>query len=364
MKKKTLMLGGMAAATMLVLSGCASGSNDSSESGGDGGYRIAFANSTIGNSWHQEFIKSIENAADEALEAGTISAFDSAIADNDPTEQANQIRSFTVAGYDAILVNATSATALNSAIKQACDAGIVVVGIDQTVTEPCAYNVFETFEAVGEVQAEVFAEAMGGTGNILEVRGTAGTEPDEQMHNGAGGVLADFPDIKIVGEVFADWTDTVAQQQVSAILPSLPEIDAVIGQGGDGAGSARAFEAAGREMPMIGFGNRGNELRIWKDLLDADPEYIGVSLCSMPGIGSAGFWTAIAILDEEDVPMRVQFPLLDVTVESLDAWIEATPEDSVASTTLTYEQTLGLIASNNADEVPRYVEALPGKFEF
>jgi len=327
-------------------------------------FKVAFANATIGNSWHQGYIKSIEAAVAEAKKEGLIGDFTSVNANGDPTEQANQIRALTVKGYDAIIVDATSGTALNGAIKQACARGIVVVAVDQTVTADCAYNVYETFEAATKEQALAFAKALNGKGNVLEVRGTAGTIPDQQMADGMKAGFKDHPDMKIVGTVYADWTDTVAQQKVSALLPSLPKVDAVIGQGGDGAGTARAFEAAGRPLPFLGFGNRGNELRIWADALKKDPNYVAVSTMSMPGIGSAGVWATVAILKGEKVGKQIRFPLLAVTKDTLDAWIEATPADGVASTNLTMADGEALLKSNAAGTVPESVKAKPGEFQF
>jgi ribose transport system substrate-binding protein len=184
------------------------------------------------------------------------------------------------------------------------------------------------------------------------------------MHNGMVQGFASSPGMKVVGTTYADWTDTVAQQKVSALLPSLPKIDAVIGQGGDGAGSARAFQAAGRPMPMIGFGNRGNELRIWADELAKNPNYVAVSTMSMPGIGSAGVWATIAILQGKTLPKQIRFPLLAVTKESLDSWIKQTPPDGVASTDLTQAQGEALLNSNVAGTVPESVAATPGQFKF
>jgi ribose transport system substrate-binding protein len=357
-------LGGLTASLAFLLAGSALSPGRAADAPKTGPFKIAFSNATIGNSWHQGYIHSIETAVDEAKKAGLIAKYASANANGDSSVQASQIRAFVVQGYQAIIVDATSASALNGAIAQACAHGVVVVGVDQTVTAPCAYNVYETFEAATKEQAETFAKALGGKGNVLEVRGTAGTLPDQQMHNGMEQGLQSSPDMKVVGTTYADWTDTVAQQKVAAMLPSLPKVDAVVGQGGDGAGSARAFQAAGRPMPMIGFGNRGNELRIWSDELRKNPNYVAVSTMSMPGIGSAGVWTAIAILQGQKLPKQIRFPLLAVTKDTLDVWVQHTPPDGVASTDLTQAQGEALLKSNLAGTVPESVKATPGGFKF
>ncbi|WP_227307895.1 substrate-binding domain-containing protein [Acidisoma cellulosilyticum] len=51
-------------------------------------------------------------------------------ADKDAPSQAAQVQNLILQGYDAIVIDAASPEALNGSIKQACDAGIVVVAFD------------------------------------------------------------------------------------------------------------------------------------------------------------------------------------------------------------------------------------------
>jgi len=360
------------AALAAVGAGCGSSSDSSSggggasTSGGGGGAapKIAFSNSTLGNTWHQQLIRSIETAARDAQDQGLISGFTSANANGNPSEQANQIRSFVVGGYDAILVDASSATALNGAIKQACARGVMVLAVDQTVTEKCSYSLVEDFRPIGQTQAEFMSEALGGRGSVLEIRGTAGTLPDDIMHRAVVDTLKQKGDLRIVGSVYADWTDTTAQQKVSTLLPSLSRVDAVIGQGGDGHGAVVAFQNAGKQVPIVGFGNRAEELQTWADLSRKDPSYRSVSISTMPGIGSAGIWAIVAKLHGTDVPQTIDFPLLKIPQENLAAWVKVTPKGGVASTDVTYDETKALIEKTKAGTVPTVVTATPGNVTF
>lgn len=49
-------------------------------------------------------------------------------------------------------------------------------------------------------------------------------------------VLDQYPDIKIVAEVYSEWTGSIAQKEIASVLPSLDQVDAVLGEGGDGYG--------------------------------------------------------------------------------------------------------------------------------
>ena len=56
-------------------------------------------------------------------------------------KQIQQINAMVQAGAKAIVVYPISPTALNEAVKAACDKGVVVVAYDGVIEEPCAYNV-------------------------------------------------------------------------------------------------------------------------------------------------------------------------------------------------------------------------------
>src|SRR4029079_5431058 len=145
------------------------------------------------------------------------------------------------------------------------DAGIVVVSFDGIVTEPCAYRVVVDFKAMGKEEVEQMAKFQPSGGNLLEIRGLAGTAIDDAIHAGILEGVKAHPEFKIVGSVTGDWDQTTAQKAVATILPSLPEIVGIVDQGGDGYGAAQAFAAAGKPRPTIIMGNRQDELKWWKE---------------------------------------------------------------------------------------------------
>ena len=163
-------------------------------------------------------------------------------ADKEVPTQAAQIQNLILQGYDAIVINASSPDALNGAIKQACDAGIVVVSFDGIVTEPCAWRVVVDFKDMGKQEVEQMAKFQPKGGNLLEIRGLAGTSIDEAIHNGyrRGRRRASRVQDRL-DSVTGDWDQTTAQKAVATVLPSLPDIVGVVDQGGDGYGAAQAL---------------------------------------------------------------------------------------------------------------------------
>src|SRR5688572_3232535 len=132
--------------------------------------RIALSNNYAGNSWRQAMLESWAKVTGPAVEAGIVASADAfTTAENQATEQAAQIQNMILQGYDAIVLNAASPTALNGAVKEACDAGITVVSFDGIVTEPCAWRIAVDFKEMGRSQVEYLSNKLPDGGNLLEI---------------------------------------------------------------------------------------------------------------------------------------------------------------------------------------------------
>ncbi len=293
--------------------------------------KIALSNNYAGNSWRQAMLTSWEKVTGEAVKAGVVAAADPfTTAENQATEQAAQIQNMILQGYDAIVINAASPTALNGAVKEACDAGITVVSFDGIVTEPCAWRIAVDFKEMGRSQVEYLSKKIPAGGNLLEIRGLAGVFVDDEISAGIHAGVAQFPQFKIVGSVHGDWAQDVAQKAVAGILPSLPEVAAVVTQGGDGYGAAEAFAAAKRPIPTIVMGNRQDELKWWKEQKDANG-YETMSVSIAPGVSTLAFWVAQQILDGKEVKKDLVVPFLSISQDTLETNLANTQEGGVAN---------------------------------
>ena len=306
--------------------------------------RIALSNNYAGNSWRQAMLESWAKVTGPAVEQGIVAAADAfTTAENQATEQAAQIHNLILQGYDAIVLNAASPTALNGAVKEACDAGITVVSFDGIVTEPCAWRIAVDFKGMGKAEIDYLKEALPEGGKILEIRGLAGVFVDDEISAGIHEGVAENSQFEVVGSVHGDWAQDVAQKAVAGILPSLPEdIVAVVTQGGDGYGAAQAFAAAGRPTPLIIMGNRQDELAWWKEQKDANG-YKTMSVSIAPGVSTLAFWVAQQILDGKEVPKDLIVPFLRIDQDNLEANLESTPAGGVANVEYSQEDAIKVI---------------------
>ena len=331
----------MGAATLALMAGAV---HADSHSAATADKRIALSNNYAGNSWRQAMLQTYEETAEAAVADGVVAAADAfTTSENQTTEQAAQIQNMILQGYDAILLNAASPTALNGAVKEACDAGVKVISFDSIVTEPCAWRIAVDFVEMGRQEVDYLATCLPEGGNLLEIRGLAGVSTDDAISQGIHEGVAKHSQFEIVGSVHGDWAQDVAQKAVAGILPSLPEVVGVVTQSGDGYGAAEAFAAAGRPTPLIILGNRQDELKWWAEQRDANG-YETLSLSIAPGVASLAFWVGQQILAGEDVPKDLTVPFLTITQDDLDSALETTPEGSVANVSYTLEDAQAVIA--------------------
>ena len=310
------------------------------------GKKVALSNNYAGNSWRQAMLHSWDKVAKAAVADHMVASADSfTTADKEVPTQAAQLQNLILQGYDAIVIDAASPEALNGAVKAACDAGITVVSYDGTVSEPCAYRVGIDYVGMGKEQVDYLAKRLPDGGNLLEIRGLAGTSIDDLIHQGIAAGVKAHPNFKIGGSVTGNWDEATAQKAVATVLPSMPDIVGVVDQGGDGYGAAQAFTAAGKKEPIIIMGNRQDELAWWKQQHDANG-YTTWSATIPPGGVTLAFWVAQQILDGKKVPHDVVFPALEVDQAGLDAALKAAPVGGVYNTEYSQADAIKAIAAS------------------
>lgn len=303
---------------------------------------IALSNSFYGNTWRRQMVDAFTEQAEAAKAEGLISDYVVLNGDGSVAQQNSQLAELILRGVDAIVINAASETALNDIVTRACDAGITVVAFDSLLSAECAWKLGFDFTNYKTEQAEATLGLIGNKGNVIVVRGVSGSAPDAQMYAAQKAVLDANPDVTIVAEVIGEATASVAQQAIANILPSLPQVDAVLAQGGsDDFGIARAFEQYGgpyaEKMPVIEGGGSSDFVIWWHELTQAQPDYRTTSMNTTPGIGGAAFWYALDISQGANPPKHINMPVAVVEADTLAEFAEGLEPGFIISPSYSHE---------------------------
>ena len=301
---------------------------------------IALANAYYGNTWRHQMVDAFEAAAKQAKAEGKIADYIVLNGDGSVAQHNSQMAGLILKKVDAIAINAASETAVNGIIEKACQEGIKVISFDSVASAPCNYQLNFDFLGYKAEEAQYVMKRLGGKGNIIVVRGVKGSAPDADMYKAQQGVLAQYPDVKVVATVYGQATASVAQSAIANVLPSLPHVDAVLGQGGsDDYGIAQAFDQYDGEytnkMPIIEGGGSTDFIKWWSKQ-HATNGYTTISMNTTPGIGGAAFWLSLAIAKGAEAPKKMIMPVATVTQVNLKDFVDM-PSGMIVSPSFSQE---------------------------
>jgi ribose transport system substrate-binding protein len=251
-------------------------------------YTIGISNTVQGNGWREEMVCAMKA---QALASGMVTSLNIAHRNTDAAGQSEDIRNLIQAGVDAIVVNPANADGINDAIKEATDAGIVVVAVDQAVTEPSAYVLSNNQEEYAYVGAKWLFETMGGTGAVFYMRGAAGAGADNDRDVGFKRALAEYPGITVAQEVFTGWQQDQGKQQMLDILASGIPIQGVWTSGIDNVIVDAFVESDAPLVPIVGADNAG-----FVGQLASVEGLVGAAVTNPGSVGGAGVTLALQIL--------------------------------------------------------------------
>ncbi|MGI3900016.1 MAG: sugar ABC transporter substrate-binding protein [Janthinobacterium lividum] len=274
-----------------------------------GPYRVALANGFIGNTWRIQMIKTAKAYAEQPEVKKQLKEFKVVSTGDDIAAQISAVNNFIDSGYDAVIIDAQNPTAFRSVVKRAQAAGVVLVAFDNTLDTDEAINVNVDQEGLGKYWGDWLVKKLPKGGDILEVRGVAGTSVDTDRHKGLQDTLKasgkTFNTVEVVGR----WDDGTAQKVSADAIAVHKHFDGMSAQGGS-TGMVRAFLDAG--APLVpAAAETENGFR----KLCLDDQGKGLS-CASGGTGPAqvavAIKTALEALGGNVVPQSVRLPLAHV----------------------------------------------------
>lgn len=262
-----------------------------------GPFRIGVSNSFVGSEWRTQMIQDIEATADLFRDAGCEIELVIENADTDVQGQIQQIQNLLNRDVDAIIINPGDVSGLNSTLEEATEEGVVVIAIDQEIEAEGVYNVVIDQKEWAKISMQWLAEQLGGEGNIVLIEGFVGHPANEARMAGVDEVLAEYPNITVVGRESGMWDQATGQQVASDLLASIPDIDGIWTQDGMATGVLTALRTANpAEWPLVTGEARASYLQMWNEVLAERPDFHTIGVVNPPGIAASGLRVAMEIL--------------------------------------------------------------------
>ena len=177
--------------------------------------------------------------------------------DDDANKQLELFESCIGQGAAAIILDNAGADATVAAVQKAKDAGIPSFLVDREISEEgvAVSQIVSNNYQGATILAEEFARLMGEEGTYIEL---TGRDTDTNAHvrsQGYHDVLDALPDMEMVGQQTANWSQTEAFDVMESLLQANPDVKGVIcGNDTMALGAQAALDAAGMsDVIVVGF---------------------------------------------------------------------------------------------------------------
>jgi len=270
---------------------------------------IGFSQANLGEPWRVAMNAEIAEAAKAHPDLEIVYAD----AQQDNARQVADVENFLRQKVDLLIISPNEAKPLTPIVKRAFESGVPVIVLDREI-EGDSYTTFIGADnrAIGRAAGDFVAEALGGKGNVVEIRGLPGSTPARDRSDGFREAMAAHPGIRIVHDPVANWLREEAMTQMEAALSAHESIDLVYAHNDPMAvGAWLAARAKGRDSTIrfVGIdglpGLDGGRQAVADGKLAATFVY--------PTGGREALQIAVKILAGDSVPHRVTLPTEKIT---------------------------------------------------
>jgi ABC-type sugar transport system substrate-binding protein len=234
----------LSATALALTAACGSGGGG----GGGGDLTIGLAVSTLNNPYFVELKQGAEEAAAEMGVKLTV-----VDAQNDATNQVNQVQTFTTQGVKAIIINPVDSKQAAPAAKAAENASIPLIAVDRSVDEgKVASEVASDNVQGGSLAAIELGRAT--SGEVVHLQGIPGASASRDRGRGFEQGL-NSGGIKVVAGQPADFDRAKGLDVMTNLLQANPGIKGVFADNDEMAlGAIKALGArAGKDVMVVGF---------------------------------------------------------------------------------------------------------------
>jgi ribose transport system substrate-binding protein len=293
----------------------AEGSKEKAPAGSKATYKIALSTFSEAIPWQ---IQTLSTAKDAAKAMGSKVDFTVVNCNLKTADQITQIENLINQKYDAILVDASSATGLAPVLKKAKAAGIVIVSYNAIVADPSVVTtrVFVDQKEWGAVMAQWLADKLKGTGNVVFFEGLSGNQISADRTAGAEEVFAKYPNIKVVAKAPGEWEQATSEAIMQGWVTAFPKIDGVWASGG-ASSIAAANVLLKNNIKLIPISGEAQYawLKLWNN--NVANGLTSIAPVCPPYIAQVALNVAMRALAGQKVPQDLKLPMPIVTDQTL-----------------------------------------------
>jgi len=240
-------------AAALLATGC-------SATGASGnGLTIGLAVSTLNNPFFVELQQGAQAMADQL--GAKLTVVD---AQNDATNQVNQVQTLVTQGVKAIILNPVDSKQSAPAAKAAEMANIPLISVDRSVEGKVAAEVASNNVSGGSLAAIELGRAT--SGEVAHLKGISGASASRDRGQGFEQGL-NSGNIKVVATAVADFDRAKALNETTNLLQGHPNLKGIFAENDEMAlGAIKALGArAGKDVMVVGFDGTPDGLKAIQD---------------------------------------------------------------------------------------------------
>jgi ribose transport system substrate-binding protein len=182
------------------------------------------------------------------------------------------------------------------------------------LTVESAWVISNDQEEYAYLGASWLFEKIGGSGDVVYMRGIAGAAADDDRDAGFQRALEEYPDINVIFESHTNWDQATGTQQFSDFLATGDNYDGIWTSGIDNVIVEAMVDAGAELVPIVGADNAG----FVQQLLEVEG-LEGAAVTNSAAVGGAGVTLALQILNGEE-------PDEQVTLTEPQIWANDTEE--------------------------------------
>lgn len=244
--------------------------------------------------------------------------------ENDIAGQLAVIEDLLARDVDALIVAPCDDVGVAPAVKKFIDAGKPVIAVDNGVTGTDITSLVATNNMQSSAAAaEFLAKQLGGKGNVVTVDGIVAQGTGKDRKEGFVNYLAEnYPDIKVVSSIAADWVDDAALRGVEDLINGNVEFDALFAAWDGGALAAnQAIKNTGKEVIICGHDAYEEACKL---MAANDPIFKGSVAQNPVNMGKLAVETTVKALKGEAVEKVIDSGSELVTSENAQAYFDKT----------------------------------------